>query len=154
MKFTLFDCVYDTRIYDKDEIEQMMQDRLDVWLGSGTVKVAVSMLGTKTMAVTLWRKYGSWYEQPSIIWNTGPGTMPNFNGIFSFDMKIFLGSGYTTGTYADFNGHVGRFLNWYDVQGFLLPEMKEMAKKHHGSRIKSVKVDSETDYVGLTIELV
>ena len=152
MKFTLFDCVYDTRIYNENEIEQMMQDRLDAWLGSGTVKVAVSLLRLKTMKVTLWRKYGSWYKESDIIWY--PFTSNCDVDIFSYDMEIFLGSGYTTGTGADLSKHDGRFLNWYDVKGFFLPDMKEMAKRHHGSRVKRVEVDSDIEHVDLTIELV
>ena len=151
MKFTLFDCVYDTRIYNENEIEQMMQDRLDAWLGSGTVKVAVSLLRLKTMKVTLWRKYGSWYKEPDIIWASYTSSCGD---IFSYDMEIFLGSGYTTGTCADLSKHDGQFLNWYEVQGFFLPDMKEMAKRHHGSRVKRVEVDSYIDHVDLTIELV
>ena len=147
MKYVLFDEVYNTKSLSAQGMSFMMQNRLDDWLGKGTVKVEVSLPAEKEMSVKLWRKYGTWYEDPKRFSNCN-------DSIYSFDEHIFLGTDYQTGTYADLTQHIGRYLIYDDVQSIFLPDMKEMAKRHHGSRIKSVSVDNNLDFIELGIELV
>ena len=146
MKYTIFNESYDTEILSALEMKTNMQQRLDAWLGVGKVTVDVNMLAENIMELTLWRTYGSWYEDPKRFSNCN-------DSIFSFDKHILLGTDYQTGTEADFETLSGRYLIFDDVDDVLY-DMKQMAKKHHGSRIKSLSVDNNLDHITLRIELV
>ena len=71
--------------------------------------------------------------------------------INSWDENIFLGTDYQTGTVADFSTHTRRYIISNCVQSIFLPEMRAMAKKHHGTRIKSIEVDNNLDHIDLII---
>lgn len=71
--------------------------------------------------------------------------------INSWDESIFLGTEYQTGTEADFETFTGPYIINNDIETIFLPEMKQMAKKHHGSRIQSIEVDNNLDHVELKV---
>ena len=59
--------------------------------------------------------------------------------INSWDENIFLGTDYQTGTVADFENHPGPYILSFGVQENFLPDLREMAKKYHGTRIKAIE---------------
>ena len=73
------------------------------------------------------------------------------HSILDYDSNIFEGLGYQTGTEADFSEHQGWAIWHPDVKSIFLREMREIAKKHHGTRIKDIQVDNNLDHVDLTI---
>ena len=148
MKYAIFDYVYNTKRLSALGMEYMMQRRLDKWLGQGKVSVKVELSGVKNeiMDVTIYRKYGDWYEDPR-IWS-------GYNEcIYGWDKQIFLAEGYQEGTAADFENNTCRYRIYEDVQTLFLPDLKDMAKKHHATRIKSAAVDNYIDHVTLHLEL-
>lgn len=147
MKIVLFDRLYDTKKLVLTDIQKFGQYRLDQWLGKAKVKFEIAQKNLKVFTVTLWREYGPWYEDPR------PWSDHN-EYIVDVDVAIFLAAGYQTGTVADFSEHLGWCIWRPDVETMFLPEMKEMAKRHHGSRIKHIAVDNYLDHVELTITYV
>ena len=144
MTIVLFDHPYSTKDWSPLGIQTLGQHRLDQWLGVGKVKFEVAQLAERQFKFTIWRTYGQWYEDPK--------RFSYCNGsINSWDENIFLGTDYQTGTYADFSTHPGPYIISNCVQSIFLPELREMAKKHHGTRIKSIDVDNNLDHVVLTI---
>ena len=84
-----------------------------------------------------------WYQDPK-PWSDCNET------INAWDMNIFLGTDYQTGTVADFENHPGPYIISYGIPDFLR-EMRAMAKKHHGTRIKSIEVDNNLDHIDVII---
>ena len=147
MKYVLFDEPYNTKKQSPQVMEMLMQARLDTWLGEGKVKVELSRYSPRMLMVRLWRQYGPWYEDPKRFSDCN-------KHIVDFDANIFLGTNYQTGTYADFTTHPGPYIIEPDIKSIFLPDMKEMAKRHHGTRIKSIEVDNNLDHIDLTITYV
>ena len=147
MKIVLFDCPYDTKYLSPQDIQAAGQFRLNLWLGKDKVKFEVHKIEEKIWKFTLWRTYGPWYKDPK------PWSDCN-EKINSWDENIFLGTEYQTGTEADFENHPGPYIINPDIETIFLPDMKQMAKKHHGSRIRSLSVDNNLDHVELTITYV
>ena len=145
IRIVLFDELYKTNSLAPSGIELLGQDRLDAWLGKDKVKFEVAQLADRTFKFTLWRHYGPWYKDPK-LWSDCN------EKINSWDEAIFLGTEYQTGTEADFEHHPGPYIISNDIKSIFLPEMREMAKKHHGTRIKSIAVDNFLDHVELKIE--
>ncbi len=143
IRIVLFDELYQTNSLSPLGIQFMGQHRLDAWLGPDNVKLEVAQLEERKFQFTLWRNYGDWYKDPK------PWSDCN-ESINSWDMCIFLGDGYQTGTYADFSIHPGPYIISHGIPDFLR-ELRDMAKKHHGTRIKAIDVDNNLDHVVLTI---
>ena len=144
MKIVLFDEVYNTKSLSPLGIEFMGQDRLDQWLGKDKVKLEVKQLDAKVYKFTIWRTYGRWYEDPKRFSDCN-------ERIVDIDAMIIKGEGYQTGTVADFSEHPGWCIWNPDIKSIFLPEMRVIAKKHHGARIKSMEVDNNLDHIDLTI---
>jgi len=147
MKIVLFDECYDTKSLSALGMENQMQKRLDAWLGTGTVVVKVSLQeDVKKCVVTLWREYGDWYSDPKVFRSSCN------DSIFTYDETIFLGRGYQTGTVMDLKTLNSRYIWSNDIKTIFLPSLKEMAKKYHGTRIKSIEVDNNLDHIELTLQ--
>ena len=144
IKIVLFDELYKTNSLSPLGIQYMGQQRLDAWLGVGKVKFEVAQLAERQFKFTIWRTYGQWYEDPKRFSDCN-------ETINSWDENIFLGTDYQTGTVADFSTHPGPYIISNCVQSIFLPEMKAMAKKYHGTRIKSIEVDNNLDHIDLVI---
>lgn len=144
MTIVLFDHPYSTKSWSPFGIQSMAQMRLDDWLGIGKVRFEVTQLEERKFKFTLWRQYGDWYEDPKRWSNCN-------EHINSWDENIFLGTDYQTGTVADFEHHTGRYIISNDVKSIFLPEMRDMAKKYHGTKIKSIEVDNNLDHIDLII---
>ena len=144
LKIVLFDELYKTNSLSPLGIQYMGQQRLDAWLGVGKVKFEVAQLAERQFKFTLWREYGPWYQDPKPFSNCN-------DNIVDFDAAIFLGKNYQTGTVADFTEHPGWCIWSPDIKTIFLPDMRDMAKKHHGTRIKSIEVDNNLDHIDLII---
>lgn len=144
MKYYLIGAVLDTKVYTAQEIQEVLQRRLDSWLGKEKTQIKVTELNDRTMKFTLYRKYGDWYEDPQMF-------QPN-RGVFSWDECILLGDGYETGTYADFENHPGRYIIYDDEKDFFY-DYKEKARENHCTRIKQLSQQSFLDRIELTVEL-
>ena len=79
--------------------ELLIQDRLDCWLGKGTVTVKLNKPTADEIELTIYRKYGEFYKPP-----TGHSF---FQSIFTYDQQILLGKGYRYGSVADLSSPVG-----------------------------------------------
>ena len=130
IRIVLFDELYKTNSLAPSGIELLGQLRLDRWLGKDKVKFEVAQLAERQFKFTLWRTYGPWYEDPKRFSDCN-------ETINSWDMNIFLADGYQTRTYANFSMHPGPYIISYGVQEDFLRNLRDMAKKHHGTRIKS-----------------
>ena len=144
MKIVLFDYLYNTKEWSISDIQIQGQARLDSWLGPNKVRLDVAQLAEKQFKFTLWRKYGHWYQDPK------PYSDCN-DHIVDFDAQIFLGRGYQPNSTVDFNEHPGWCIWNPDIETLFLPEMKAVAKNHHGSRIKNIEVDNNLDHIDLVI---
>ena len=144
MTRVLFYHPYSTKNWSPLGILTLGQHRLDQWLGPGKVKFEVAQLEDRKFKFTIWRTYGQWYEDPKRFSDCN-------ETINSWDENIFLGTDYQTGTVADFSTHTGPYIISNCVQSIFLPEMRAMAKKYHGTRIKSIDVDNNLDHIDLVI---
>ena len=144
IKIVLFDELYKTNSLSPLGIQYMGQQRLDAWLGIGKVRFEVAQLEDRKFKFTIWRTYGQWYEDPKRFSDCN-------ETINSWDENILLGTDYQTGTVADFSTHTGPYIISNCVQTIFLPELRDMAKKHHGTRIKSIDVDNNLDHIDLVI---
>lgn len=144
MKIVLFDYPYDTKQMTEVMIQGHGQHRLDSWLGKDKVRFEVQKIEEKIWKFTIWRHYGPWYEDPKRF----SGCNEHIN---SWDESILLGTEYQTGTEADFETFTGPYIINNDIKSIFLPEMREMAKKHHGTRIKSIEVDNNLDHIELKV---
>ena len=144
IRIALFDHLYKTKDWSLSGLQAIGQIHLDDWLGKGNVRLDVQRPADRVLVYTLWRTYGPWYEDPKRFSDCN-------ETINSWDENIFLGTDYQTGTYADFSTHPGPYIISNCVQSIFLPELRALAKKYHGTRIKSVEVDNNLDHVVLTI---
>ena len=144
MKIVLFDYLYNTKEWSISDIQIQGQARLDSWLGPNKVRLDVAQLAEKQFKFTLWRKYGHWYQDPK------PYSDCN-DHIVDFDAQIFLGRGYQPNSTVDFTEHPGWCIWNPHIETLFLPEMKAVAKNHHGSRIKNIEVDNNLDHIDLII---
>ena len=144
IRIVLFDELYKTNSLAPSGIALLGQLRLDRWLGKNKVKFEVAQLAERQFKFTIWRKYGPWYQDPK-PWSDCNET------INAWDMNIFLGTDYQTGTQADFENHPGPYIISWGVQENFLREMRDMAKKHHGTRIKNIEVDNNLDHIDVII---
>ena len=147
MKVVIFDKLFDTNKLVKSEFERFAQWHLDIWLGQDKVKFEVKQIADKSAKFTLWRVYGDWYEDPKRFSDCN-------EHLVDIDACIFLGTNYQVGTVADFTKHPGWCIWQPDIKTMFLPDMKAMAKKHHGSRIKNIEVDNNLDHIDITITYV
>lgn len=147
MKIVLFDFLYDTKKLSYPEIQKLGQSRLDAWLGKDNTRFEIEEAGERSIKCTLWRQYGRWYQDPKCSSNCN-------SSVVDFDAAIFEGQHYQTGTVADFSEHPGWAIWYPDIETIFKPEMKTLAKKHHGSRIKNIVVDNFLDHVVVEIEYV
>ena len=143
IRIALFDHLYKTKDWTLTGLQNIGQIHLDNWLGKDNVRLEVARPQDRVLVYTLWRTYGDWYKDPK------PWSDCN-EKINSWDMNIFLGDGYQTGKCADFSIHTGPYIISYGIPDFLR-ELRALAKKYHGTRIKSVEVDNNLDHVVLTI---
>ena len=145
IRIVLFDHLYKTKDWSLNGLQTIGQIHLDDWLGRGKVRLEVDRPQDRVLVYTLWRNYGPWYTDPK-CWSDCN------EHIVDFDANIFLGTNYQTGTYADFTTHPGPYIIEPDIKTIFLRDMREMAKKHHGSRIRWIDVDNNLDHVELKIE--
>ena len=132
MTIVLFDEPYSTKSLSPLGIQTLGQTRLDQWLGKDKVKFEVAQLGSRK------------YQDPKLWSNCN-------DSINSWDENIFLGTEYQTGTVADFSTHPCSYIICNDVKSIFLPEMRDMAKKYHGTRIKSIEVDNNLDHIDMIL---
>lgn len=144
IKIVLFDELYKTNSLSPLGIQYMGQQRLDAWLGVGKVRFEVVQLEERVFKFTIWRTYGQWYEDPKCFSDCN-------ETINSWDMNIFLGTDYQTGTRADFSTHPGPYILSFGVQENFLPDLRNMAKKYHGTRIKAIEVDNNLDHIDVIL---
>ena len=144
MKCFLIGEVVDTKRSTINEIEELLQKRLDAWLGKDKTQIKVDALNGNTMKFTLYRKYGDWYIDPQMF-------QPNDN-VFSWDEHILLGDDYETGTTADFETLTGRYVISYGEDDFF-QDYKEKAKEKHCTKIKHLEQQSFLDRIEFTVEL-
>jgi hypothetical protein len=144
IRIVLFDELYKTNSLAPSGIELLGQLRLDRWLGKDKVKFEVAQLAERQFKFTLWRTYGPWYEDPKRFSDCN-------ETINSWDMNIFLGTDYQTGTEADFENHPGPYIISWGVQENFLRAMRDMAKKYYGTRINSIEVDNNLDHIDVII---
>ena len=144
MKYFLIGAVLDTKSFGTaQEMQEVLQRRLDSWLGKDKTRIKVEEMNDHTMKFTLYRKYGDWYEDPQL----------NHNGyVFNWDEIILLGDDYQTGTWADFENHPGRYIISYHEDDFFA-DYKAEARKNHCTRIKQLFQHSYLDRIELTVEL-
>jgi len=143
-KICISGAVYDSKGLSLLGMSTLAQYRLDDWLGVNAVKVDVKELGPKEYEVTIWRKYGDWYEDPQ-HWGQ--------NRVFCLDEQIFLGLDYQTGTRADFEHLPGRYVIYHGLEEQVEKEYKQQARELHASRVKSLKHEAFLDKVIFTITL-
>ena len=124
--------------------ELLLQDRLDCWLGKGTVTVKLNKPTTDVVEVTIFRKYGSFYKI-----ETGHSF---FQSIFSYDQQILLGEGYQYGTVVDLTVYEGQFIH-YDCIDDFFNRYKKKARQAKASRIKELLFSDALDHMKLTIKL-
>lgn len=144
IKIVLFDELYKTNSLSPLGIQHMGQQRLDAWLGVGKVKFEVAQLEDRKFKFTIWRTYGQWYEDPKRFSDCN-------ETINSWDINIFLGTDYQTDTRADFSTHPGPYILSFGVQENFLPDLRNMAKKYHGTRIKAIEVDNNLDHIDVIL---
>lgn len=145
MKYFLIGAVLDTKVYTAQEMQEVLQRRLDSWLGKDKTQIKVDALNSNTMKFTLYRKYGDWYTDPQMF-------QPNHK-VFSWDELILLGDDYKTGTIADFDSHSGRYVIYHDEKDFFY-DYKGKVKEHHCTPIKNLQQQSYLDRIELAVELV
>ena len=146
MKYYLIGTVLDTKIFGTaQEMQDVLQHRLDAWLGKDKTQIKVTELNDHAMRFTLYRKYGDWYDDPQM-------TQPNHN-VFSWDEIILEGDGYEVGTTADFESHSGRYVIYHAEEDFFY-DYKRKARENHCTRIKHLEQQSFLDRIELTVELV
>lgn len=124
--------------------ELLIQDRLDCWLGKGTVTVKLNKPTADEIEVTIFRKYGSFYKPP-----TGHSF---FQSIFTYDQQILLGDGYQYGTVVDLTKYEGQFIH-YDCIDDFFNRYKKKARQAKASRIKELNFSDTIDHMKLTIKL-
>lgn len=144
MTIVLFDHPYSTKDWSPLGIQAQGQHRLDQWLGPGKVKFEVAQLEDRKFKFTIWRNYGQWYEDPKRFSDCN-------ETINSWDENIFLGTDYQTGTVANFSTHPGPYIISFGVQENFLPDLRNMAKKYHGTRIKAIEVDNNLDHIDVIL---
>ena len=124
--------------------ELLIQDRLDCWLGKGTVTVKLNKPTADEIEVTIFRKYGEFYKPP-----TGRSF---FQSIFTYDQQILLGKGYRYGTIVDLTVYEGQFIH-YDCIDDFFNRYKKKARQAKASRIKELNFSDTIDHMKLTIKL-
>ena len=146
MKYFLIGAVLDTKSFGTaQEMQEVLQRRLDSWLGKDKTQIKVEEMNDHTMKFTLFRAYGDWYEDPQRF---QPQT-----SVFSWDKHILLGDDFQTGTTADFDTLNGRYVISYGEDDFF-QDYKEMAKENHCTRIKHLSQQAFLDRIEFTVELV
>ena len=147
MKIYMAGTVIDLKDMSEQDLQTLLQDRYDDWLGKGTVKVEIPHLEHKVVEMRLYRKYGSFYQNPQSF-------SGNIGSIFQLDKNIILGVEYQTGTYAVLTQLIGRYVIREDIGSIFLPEWKELEKDNHCSRIKKIDFTDYLDHFDLRVELV
>lgn len=144
MKYYLVNTVLDTKSLSVKEMQDLLQYRLDVWLGKDKTQIKVEEQNDHTLKFTLFRTYGSWFEDPQRF---QPQT-----SVFSWDQQILLGDDYEEGTTADLETHTGRYIITYDEECFFY-DYKKKARENHCTRIRHLEQQSYLDRIELTVEL-
>ena len=145
MKYFLIGTVLDTKsIGTAQEMQEVLQRRLDDWLGKDKTQIKVTELNDHTMQFTFYRTYGDWYDDPQRF-------QPQ-RSVFSWDEIILLGNGYQIGAEADFETHTGNYVIYHDESDFF-NDYKGLAKKNHCTPIKSLQQQSYLDRIDFTVEL-
>lgn len=145
LKINMAGGVFDVTKYEL-VTELLMQRRFDAWLGKDTVKVKLNKLSDNEVEVTIFRKYGTFYEPENhrTKW-------PDHQNIFSFDRQFLLGINYQIGTVADLSKHEGHNIWTYDVEDFF-DEYKKQAKELKASRPKEMFFEEDWDYMKLILK--
>ena len=126
--------------------EMCMQMRLDDWLGKGTVTVKLNKPNNDEVEITIFRKYGKFYEPEShrVKW-------PNSRSLFSFDRQFILGLEYQTGGYADLSKHNGNYVIYHDLDNFF-KEYRKHAREMKATRPKEILFEDDWNFMKLTLK--
>jgi hypothetical protein len=126
--------------------EMCMQMRLDNWLGKGTVTVKLNKPNDDEVEITIFRKYGSFYEPEShrVI-------NPNSRSLFSFDRQFILGLKYQTGGQANLSINEGYFTVYEDLDDFF-KEYRKHAREMKATRPKEILFEDDWNFMKLTLK--
>lgn len=120
--------------------ETCLQNRYDKWLGKDKVKVRVNEFTPNRIAITIYRKYGNWYQAPSNYTQA-----PNNVSMLDWDKQIIFGEGYFEGGEADFEHHEGLYIIARSLSN-VITEYRKTAKENHCSRIKCLEYVEALDH--------
>lgn len=135
------------KIGDTFIVEEMcMQMRLDNWLGKGTVTVKLNKPNDDEVEITIFRKYGSFYEPEShrVI-------NPNSRSLFSFDRQFILVLKYQTGGQANLSINEGYFTVYVDLDD-LFKEYRKHAREMKATRPKEILFEDDWNFMKLTLK--
>ena len=135
------------KIGDTFIVEEMcMQMRLDKWLGKGTVTVKLNKPNDDEVEITIFRKYGSFYEPEShrVI-------NPNSRSLFSFDRQFILVLKYQTGGQANLSINEGYFTVYVDLDDFF-KEYRKHAREMKATRPKEILFEDDWNFMKLTLK--
>ena len=132
--------VVNTKNMSQYGFEAYLQNRYDKWLGKDKVTVKVNEFTPERIAITIFRKYGDWYKDPSNYSHT-PGDV----SMLDWDRQILFGDGYFEGGEADFEKHESRYIITRSIEN-IIDGYKELAKEKHCNRIKSLEYTEALDH--------
>ena len=135
------------KIGDTFIVEEMcMQMRLVNWLGKGTVTVKLNKPNDDEVEITIFRKYGSFYEPEShrVI-------NPNSRSLFSFDRQFILVLKYQTGGQANLSINEGYFTVYVDLDDFF-KEYRKHAREMKATRPKEILFEDDWNFMKLTLK--
>lgn len=126
--------------------EMCMQMRFDNWLGKETVTVKLNKPNDDEVGITIFRKYGKFYEPESHRVRSH-----NHRSLFSFDRQIILGLEYQTGGYANFNKLTGNYAIYHGLDNFF-EEYRKHAREMKATRPKEILFEDDWDFMKLTLK--
>jgi len=124
--------------------ESYLQNRYDKWLGKDKVTVKVNEFSAERIAITIYRKYGDWYQGPSYYSHT-----PSDVYMLDWDRQILFGDGYFEGGEADFEKHECRYIVACSLEN-IIDGYKVLAKEKHCNRIKNLEYKEALDHFNFT----
>lgn len=126
--------------------EMCMQMRFDNWLGKGTVTIKLNKPNDDEVEITIFRKYGKFYEPESLR-----VISPNSRSLFSFDRQFILGLKYQTGGQANLSINDGYFTIYHDLDNFF-KEYRKHAREMKATRPKEILFEDDLNFMKLTLK--